>query len=1698
MNLKNKIFSILIGLLLIGSFNSNAQIGIIPGVIASSMQTDSEPVWVGLDHWWELNESSGTIYDSEGGDTAVVTGAIYDVTASDIISDNNSALFFDSDHPDYAICGTGFNYGDEPFTVTSWIMTTATPPAADGDIVSGTTGAFFFEVNSDGHLSMGNSGTEESDHATTLTELTHGSWHFIGVSWDGDTARFCVDGELEEILDFISTPFTAATDRIGIRSLAGNFFDGLIDELNVWDHEFTTTEWAYLYNEGYGKAYDSGSEPDPPIPPSFNVLKSYDFEDLALDASFEIPELMSYFQIDDYFINEPDYHDPPAIVEDEINSVTTNVIRIIHETGYPVDYYYSGLSNFYWKLDQDYDSIALEFNYKIDTSYCSTEDLKAPGFITYPSPGVDYPLSGDGIRAQSYNSNGSELWSYHYDRTGGVCNVTCDCNEGPTQNCWCPHSNGTADLDSVYLVPGVWYNIRIHAKANTFSGSTPNADGMWQIFVDGKVKNQTNNNRFFEDLSDTMRFDGVGLYSYTGGSGTGNQPTNDFYTYFDNIKIGWPVGDDKFGTTSLYTATETIDLVTPIIDNEFVYDELITSTGTLTNETWGGSNAQSTEETYLLDAGADGTVTIDFNADSRLASANYLFIYDGNNSASSLMSYYNNESISADDTYTSSGRYMFIRYNTATNCSDSYGWSFEITHEIIQDEDFNIVVTKDYTGLSLGAKSNAEMEAYYDTDFYGHSTTDYKDVIVETTINGELDTCLRITNYDDGVPWCPDCDPPTYGVWGTGGSEITISIDTTMEEAFLAYYVKLDEEFRLEGDSKMCGWKPLKECTSDPYPQTEANGWLSRIQIKPAGTFDTYNYDRSDGVEPWLSYPSNPWAYGATTEEDEQPIANYYQGSDYLYNDFITYGSWHLVEMRLKMNTWDGETANRDGVFEVALDKKLVFQMDGMRFHTLELDTNKIQGFSITQFMNVETSGSDFYSYVDNFVVYVPLNDTLLGLEEFHTEMWDSPVSVPTDDYYTDSIIDVDTENVTISSTDSWETYMWTIDAGTDQTVTLSWNSGDVGSGSYVAVFDGKTAGSDLLVKYNDVSDMSAEEDVVSTGQYMYVYLVSGSGGGDDLSGDITFSNDSIYIIGLGGSNSVPVYDSLDNYSDLYVVTNCAVPGAGISDQKTAYNNLPQATKDRADYVFMWLGVNSIASNNTMSTMTSYYTQLIDDINADVDSECKVVTFAMSPWRGSSYWNASRQDTFELLNDWILSLTPEDGVDITSTAHYDDAAGFNDSLRNIYNSGDEIHLNVLGKEQIEQNLVNIINDVPYREVVRYDWATEDVGTWTEAEANFFWGSGVNWRHEYWGTTSIGEDTIGEEYTKILRIRNIADELYHGYSAYPRFPQDSLFDELYCTYMFKFDTTCYVNQGGKLSGFSGWFYNKDSVDDIGGPLHTLNFSENKIFDYNYDNSTIQTHPTNEPWSSLAEGDYLYDSIWPVNGNWYQYTIRVKLNTFSGSSPNSDGVYEAWIDGRKIISFNGLRNYVDLAAYNANKLGVSKFGHFYGGSGVSYTPTRDMYGEYGPMVWYQDTADITWGTTDLHHDDSILSTPLPSAVDTFLYDVYITSEVPSFDGSSYLNTAYDTITDNTYLIYAGEGSTVSFEITTTSWGSSDYLYIYDGNTTDADLLYVQRTSSGDISGTYNSTQPYMFIRVSYGQNDYFPTGAYNLTGVISFDP
>lgn len=131
----------------------------------------------------------------------------------------------------------------------------------NGDGISGT--ALILNTNKIGFFYKG--GTYF--RAGTAT-LTLNAWNHIVVVYDGGglnngNVSFYLNGAFDVT---VATPYwtetpTYAYTQIGRYSSGAHFFNGLVDEVGVWNRELTASEVTELYNSGSGKQYPTGILP---------------------------------------------------------------------------------------------------------------------------------------------------------------------------------------------------------------------------------------------------------------------------------------------------------------------------------------------------------------------------------------------------------------------------------------------------------------------------------------------------------------------------------------------------------------------------------------------------------------------------------------------------------------------------------------------------------------------------------------------------------------------------------------------------------------------------------------------------------------------------------------------------------------------------------------------------------------------------------------------------------------------------------------------------------------------------------------------------------------------------------------------------------------------------------------------------------------------------------------------------------------------------------------------------------------------------------------------------------------------------------------------------------------------------------------------------------------------------------------------
>jgi hypothetical protein len=389
----------------------------------------------------------------------------------------------------------------------------------------------------------------------------------------------------------------------------------------------------------------------------FTIYNAWDFEDETPGAYTEV-EIARDFDCSAIYT-----HNSSSIVIDTINGVVSNVLRVTH----PANTLENGLE-MEVKIGNDYDEIYLSFNWKFSEEFNSTVGGKLPGLIGQPAPPPNhFPENGEGFRATNMFKRAGYLISYHYDRTN------------PPEAPWAIDENVN---DPLFLLNGVWYNITQRLVMNTFTNGDANSDGIKELWVNGLMIFQETSLKLMENESSTMKIDGFMLSNFYGGDLEEYMPLRECYGYIDNIKVYMP-NDDPVSGYNLHSPSLILGTPDEITDRRVFYDSLRTTPGTLSNAEYGNTYSSCIDETYLIDAGDNNTVTYTWNHSN--GTGDYLFFYDGNTSGATLLRTVFGNSDQSGQSVTSTGRYLFVRFSTDRE-EVSNGWTGTISFSNIPED----------------------------------------------------------------------------------------------------------------------------------------------------------------------------------------------------------------------------------------------------------------------------------------------------------------------------------------------------------------------------------------------------------------------------------------------------------------------------------------------------------------------------------------------------------------------------------------------------------------------------------------------------------------------------------------------------------------------------------------------------------------------------------------------------------------------------------------------------------------------------------------------------------------------------------------------------------------------------------------------------------------------------------------------------
>jgi len=391
----------------------------------------------------------------------------------------------------------------------------------------------------------------------------------------------------------------------------------------------------------------------------------------------------------------------------------------------------------------------------------------------------------------------------------------------------------------------------------------------------------------------------------------------------------------------------------------------------------------------------------------------------------------------------------------------------------------------------------------------------------------------------------------------------------------------------------------------------------------------------------------------------------------------------------------------------------------------------------------------------------------------------------------------------------------------------------------------------------------------------------------------------------------------------------------------------------------------------------------------------------------------------------------------------------------------------------------------------FDFESEPPGDWTEAEQQTYFNArnGYQYQQDYETCDIVEMDWDGEE-RHTLRIEHKTDELWHGYGI-EGFLSDTV-TEIYMRYRWKFGENYNAGKDGKMPGFDnagdlesgtvGWD-EEDIRPDQDMPWEwKVGWKGGGILQsYMYDDSDQAFSNGYVPWGNNE------DSVLLFYGTPYDIIIRNKMTTFTGTTSNDDGIFEAWVNGKKVLEETELTHHwwgYDTVTYGINAMVLS---NFFGGSDTTTKPMRTCYGYMTDLLFYRDTANDTWGQVQTNPDDDILDYPGAMSAQDFYVDSIIDIETENVTSVDYPS-ATPYYTNYRWLVVAPEGYVpqVDFETGDYTYGSMNHLIFMDGKgwgATELDRVVGSDPDLGnnfDGNGTVTATGRYMFISYVTGYN------------------
>lgn len=174
------------------------------------------------------------------------------------------------------------------FTVTAWVKVTALGADSNiGTVVFANYSGlkdFIFYISNTGLLGIRtHDGTTSYDLKST-DSITTGNWYFIGTTFDGTNLIVYINGVNKGSRTATNMSLSSNPVIIGRAShTAGNYFNGLIDDVRIYNYARTAAQILVDYNAGAAAYLGGGTDPNEGNPP----LAYYKFDEDSGNAAYD-------------------------------------------------------------------------------------------------------------------------------------------------------------------------------------------------------------------------------------------------------------------------------------------------------------------------------------------------------------------------------------------------------------------------------------------------------------------------------------------------------------------------------------------------------------------------------------------------------------------------------------------------------------------------------------------------------------------------------------------------------------------------------------------------------------------------------------------------------------------------------------------------------------------------------------------------------------------------------------------------------------------------------------------------------------------------------------------------------------------------------------------------------------------------------------------------------------------------------------------------------------------------------------------------------------------------------------------------------------------------------------------------------------------------------------------------------------------